>query len=132
MDMSKVPRRTVWLVAGASVLLGAYAFWPKPIQHAILYAYSDNAFSMWGLTLYKDGRFFATLPTSHEKGRFRVIADTIELQYETPSTELPAAYFINRERRQIEELQRISGRWVVVHRGNWAELYYDSTQYYTR
>ena len=130
--MSKARRRTVWSVAGASLLLGAYAFWPKPIRPAILYAYSDNAFSMWGLTLYKDGQFYATLPASYEKGLFRVIADTIELQYEAPSKGLPAAYFINRERRLIEELQRISGRWVVVHRGNWADLYYDSTRFYAR
>lgn len=116
--------------AGAAGLV--YIFWPQPMRPAILYAYSDNAFAMWGLTLFKDGQFDITLPAANENGQFRVIGDTIVLQYVAPANALPAAYLINRRRNQIDELQRVSGKWVVVHRGNWAALQYDSTRYYPR
>jgi hypothetical protein len=130
MSMIKGKRR--FLAAGVMAGVLTYAFWPQPVRPAIFYAYSDNTFSMWGLTLYKDGRFYMTLPAAYEEGHFFVSGDTITLQYDNPSVELPAAYFINRNRKQIEELCRVSGKWTVTHNGNWAALQYDSTRYYSR
>lgn len=87
---------------------------------------------MWGLTLFKNGQFDITLPAANEQGRFSILGDTIELRYAAPSKDLPAAYFINRSKNRVDELQRVSGKWTVAHNGNWAELQYDSTRYYPR
>ena len=130
--MSGMKGKRQFLAVGALAGVLTYIFWPQPTRPAILRAYSDNAFGMWGLTLFKDGQFDITLPAANEQGLFRVLGDTIELQYVTPSKALPAAYFINRSKNQIDELQRVSGKWTVTHNGNWAALQYDSTRYYTR
>ena len=128
--MNRAKGRWRLLTIAITLLLLTYALWPRPVRPAILFAYSDNALGMWGLTLFKDGQFDLTLPASYENGRFKLSADTVLLQYDEPTAGLPAAYLINRTRNQVEELSRIAGKWTVTHRGNWAEIHYDSTRYY--
>lgn len=108
------------------------ALWPASIRPAVLHTYSDNAFGMWGLTLYQDGQFTIYLPADQSSGQYKVIGDTIELHYPGQEKHLPAAYLINRERRRIDELELVAGRWHVREANNWAALAFDSTRYYGR
>jgi hypothetical protein len=129
--MSKPKNR--WLLFAVVVgLLLTYALWPNPVRPAMLSAYSDNAFGMWGLTLFRDGQFDISLPAAQESGRFNLSADTVELLYDAPKAFLPSAYLINRNKKRIDELHRIAGKWTITDNMNWAELRYDSTQFYTR
>ncbi|MBD2769571.1 hypothetical protein IC235_16910 [Hymenobacter sp. BT664] len=130
--MSTVKSKRRLFLFGAGILLLAYGFWPTPLRPVILYAYSDNALGMWGLTLFKDGQFTITLPAAYESGRFHLSGDTIELHYNESGAGLPQAYLINRSKKQIDELNRVAGWWKRTTNLNWAELHFDSTRYYAR
>jgi hypothetical protein len=124
-------RKNRWFLTAGLLAAGfVYALWPQPVRPTILYAYSDNAFGMWGLTLFKDGRFTITLPASYEEGLFSLSPDTVWLHYNKPDANLPTAYLINRDRKKIEELSKTGNKWSIANRGNWAELQYDSTRFY--
>ncbi|MCA8832766.1 hypothetical protein [Hymenobacter pini] len=106
--------------------------WPTPARRTVLHAYSDNAFGMWGLTLYLDGHFDVYLPTNQSSGRFRLTGDTIELYYSEKSAGFPAAYLINRQQQRLDKLENHQGKWVNSPNTNWMALTFDSTRHYFR
>ena len=123
-----------YLVVALLLLVGSLTTWVCSVPDKppiILGAFSDNAFAMWGLTLYKDGTFQETLPASHNEGRFILQADTIVLDRNQKSNELPQAYLLNRKKQTICELTRAGKRWMLEPmNGNWSAIQIDSTRSY--
>jgi len=119
------------LLLGVFFLL-TYLLWPKPVRPRILAGYSDNFAGIWALDLYKDGGFHLSLPAAEAEGQFRLTGDTIVLQYTPSAPQLPAAYLINRRRKKLDELKKMTGHWVVTDNSNWMQLQEDSVRQYRR
>ena len=119
---------SLFVLAGAVAALSHLTPKKPPI---VLQSFSDSAFASWGLTLYKDGTFWETLPASNNEGHFILRADTIVLKHNEEANWLPQAYLLDRKKQSIYELARAGKKWTLAQgSSNWSAIQIDSTRSY--